>query len=52
MTHTSDNVRRIPKGMGGRWNKPNQRYTQAEQNINDKLLREQPGWFRGAKVYK
>jgi hypothetical protein len=28
------------------------RYDQKEQAVNDKLLRSQPGWARGAKVVK
>lgn len=43
---------KIPKGAGGRWNKPNPRYTVSEQNVNDKVLREGDGWKNGARVYK
>ena len=43
---------KIPKGAGGRWNKPNPRYTVSEQNVNDKVLREGKDWHNGAKVYK
>jgi hypothetical protein len=35
---------------GSRWNVGNERYTTPQQAINNKLLREQPGWHRGAKV--
>lgn len=51
-TETISNSRSgIARGADGRWNKPNPRYTQSEQNYNDKVLREQPGWHRGARVY-
>ncbi len=47
------------KKLRSRWKKPdpdipetakNVRYTQAQQNINDRLLREQPGWHKGARI--
>ena len=52
MEHKVKNDRNIPKGAGGRWKKGNPRYTISEQNLNDKVLREGEGWYRGAKVYK
>jgi hypothetical protein len=38
-----------------RWNGQNPdrpRYTQAEDDANQRILREQPGWRNGAKVRK